>query len=81
VERVSRTTSTLFDPSTISEDTLFDPTPLLQAFEKQIDQLWILYDDISRETALREEICRKKEEEHKRNMESLETVMQVCPMR
>lgn len=74
---MSRTTSILFDPGALSEDVLFDPTPLLKTFEDQIDQLWKLHDDIEHEVAQREDVCRKKEDEHKKNMEGLDGLMQV----
>eukprot|EP00048_Salpingoeca_helianthica_P017199 m.236011 g.236011 ORF g.236011 m.236011 type:complete len:706 (-) comp20395_c0_seq1:75-2192(-) len=78
VERVSRTTTLLFDTAGQNENTLFDPSPLLRTFEEQIEQLWRMHDEVAREVQAREEILREKESQHKQHMEELENTMQAA---
>ena len=54
---------------------LFDPTPLLKGFEDQIEVLWNLLDDVSREVTQREDIVKKKQQAHQINMVELEDIM------
>ena len=48
---------------------------MLKGFEDQIEVLWNLLDDVSREVVQREDVVKKRQQAHQTNMEGLEDVM------